>query len=206
MFRTITGLFNKEKDNTATFTLLLVGSAVGLLASFVLSVEAITLAKNADATLPCSINAVVDCAAVGSHESASVLGFPNAFVGLMTLPVMVTIAVAGLARVKFPRWFMISAWLGALAGFGFAVWMLYMSLNVIQVLCPWCLTLDVGMILVFFAMTKYAVRKNLFDFSKATSKKLNGFVDKQFDVLLLVGVLVLMAMIIILKFGDTLWM
>lgn len=194
-----------ERDRTLIFSVLLVGSLIGLLASFVLSIEALTLAENKNAILPCSINAVVDCAAVGSHESASAFGFPNAFVGMMALPVMVTIAVAGLAGVKFPRWFMVGATLGALVGFGFAIWMFYMSFVVIQVLCPWCLTLDFGMVLIFFAMLRYAIRSNIFQWSKSIHKRFNGWADQGFDLLLAFVLLIIPVFLIVAKFGDSLF-
>ena len=40
---------------------------------------------------------------MANHWSAAILGFPNSFIGVMTLPVMVTIAVALLAGAKFPK-------------------------------------------------------------------------------------------------------
>ena len=210
IFRKIKSLFSREdkklREYRWTFAIMLAGAAIGLLASFVLSIEAITLAKNANAVLPCSINEALNCAAVGRHESSGLLGFPNSFIGMMTIPVIITIAVAGLAKVKFPRWFMFCAWLGSLVGLIFAIWMFYMSYVVIQVLCPWCLTLDVGMILIFFATTKYAVRENLFNFSKKISSKLNRAIDRQFDWVILVLLLLIPVIMIISKFGRTIFL
>lgn len=186
------------------FTLILIGSTVGLLASFVLSVEAIELAKNPNAVLTCSINAVVDCAAVGSHPSASVFGFPSSFLGLLSFPVMMTIAVAGLMGVRFPRLFMFGAQLGAILGIIFAGWMLYMSYAVIQVFCPWCLTVDAAMLLIFFALTRYnIVHENLY-VGKKLSARLKRFVQKDFDLLLLVAVFVIVLFAILIKYRDTL--
>ena len=120
--------------------LMLVGSGLGLLASFVLSIESLTLARNSHAVLNCDLNSAMSCSAVANHWSAALLGFPNSFIGVMTLPVVVTIAVALLAGAKFPKWFMQAAQLGAVAGLLFAGWMFYMSYVEIGVLCPWCLT------------------------------------------------------------------
>ena len=50
---------------------LLLASAVALVASIVLSYEALLLAKNSEAILSCDINAVISCAAVSNHWSAS---------------------------------------------------------------------------------------------------------------------------------------
>ena len=95
----------ESKHQQLAALLMLVGSGLGLLASFVLSIESLTLAKNSHAVLNCDLNAVMSCSAVANHWSAALLGFPNSFIGVMTLPVMVTIAVALLAGAKFPKWF-----------------------------------------------------------------------------------------------------
>ena len=79
---------------------LLVGSGLGLLASLALSIESLVLAKNSEAVLSCDLNSALSCSAVANHWSAAIFGFPNSFIGLATLPVMITIAVALLAGTK----------------------------------------------------------------------------------------------------------
>lgn len=67
----------KTRDDRWIFGSMLVGALLSLLASFVLSVEAVQLAANPDVELACSINAVLNCASVGLHESAHMFGFPS---------------------------------------------------------------------------------------------------------------------------------
>lgn len=179
---------------------LLVGSGLGLLASLALSIESLVLAKNSEAVLSCDLNSALSCSAVANHWSAAILGFPNSFIGLATLPVMITIAVALLAGTKFPKWFMQCAQVGVIAGLLFAFWMFGMSYLVIGALCPWCLTLDLGMILIFFGMTRYNVLvKNI------SGKTLGKFVDSGYDMLFAAVLVVLAIMAIIAKFGDQLF-
>ena len=83
-----------EKRHIWTLSALAIGAFLGIVASFVLSTEALELAKNSNAVLSCNLNAVVNCASVGLHPSASIFGFPNAFLGVMTLPIILVIAVA----------------------------------------------------------------------------------------------------------------
>ena len=52
------------RDNRWIFASMLVGALLSLLAAFVLSVEAIQLAKNPNAELSCSVNVVLNCATV----------------------------------------------------------------------------------------------------------------------------------------------
>lgn len=174
-----------------------VGSGLGLLASFILSIETLILAKSPNAALSCDLNSVISCSSVAQHWSASLLGFPNAFIGLMALPVMVTVAVSLLAGVKFPRWFMLAAQAGVIAGLVFAVWMFYMSYVEIGMLCPWCLTLDVGMLLIFGGMTRYNVLAGVID-----SKKLKKYIQNDYDIVLMVSVIVVAIVMILAKFGE----
>ncbi|WP_240777607.1 vitamin K epoxide reductase family protein [Nonomuraea basaltis] len=50
------------------------------------------LAADPGADLSCNINSVVSCGAVGSSWQAHLFGFPNAFLGLVAEPVVITIA------------------------------------------------------------------------------------------------------------------
>ena len=191
-------LSNKDSKRRQFAALaLLLGSSLGLLASFVLSIEALTLAKNSHAALNCDLNSVISCSAVANHWSATLLGFPNSFIGMMTLPVMVTIAVALLAGTKFPKWFMWGAQLGAVAGLLFAGWMFYMSYVEIGALCPWCLTLDAGMLLIFYGLTRHNVLNKIIE-----HRGLRRFVDQGYDTLVLASVAALVIMAILAKFGS----
>ena len=193
-------LFHEDlkKQNLAAFVML-VGSGLGLLASFVLSIESLELAKNSHAVLSCDFSSALSCSAVANHWSAAILGFPNSFIGVMTLPVMVTIAVALLAGAKFPKWFMQAAQAGAVIGMIFAIWMFYMSYVEIGVLCPWCLTLDVGMLLIFGGMTRYNILTGVI-----AGKKLKKFAQNDYDIVLLVTIIALAVVMILTKFGEQL--
>ncbi|QJU07260.1 vitamin K epoxide reductase family protein [Candidatus Saccharibacteria bacterium oral taxon 488] len=194
-------LSNKDSKRRQLAVLaLLLGSGLGLLASFVLSIEALTLAKNSHAALNCDLNSVISCSAVANHWSATLLGFPNSFIGMMTLPVMVTIAVALLAGTKFPKWFMWGAQLGAVAGLLFAGWMFYMSYVEIGALCPWCLTLDAGMLLVCYGLTRYNVVTRM-----VGGRRMRKFVDRGFDTFLLALVTVVIVVVILATFGRELF-
>ena len=191
-------LFHREskQQHVAAFVLLF-GSGLGLLASFMLSIESLVLAKNSHAVLNCDLSSALSCSAVANHWSAELLGFPNSFIGIVTLPVMVTIAVALLADTKFPKWFMRAAQLGVVAGLLFAAWMFYMSYFEIGVLCPWCLTLDVGMLLIFYGLLRYNVlSKNI------EQRVLRWYVKKGYDTLALASVVALAVAAILAKFGS----
>lgn len=205
MFKRIKKLFidqKKQNDNYWIFASMLAGSVFTLIAAFALSVEAVELARNPNAILSCSINELLNCATVGNHPSAHLFGFPNAFLGIMTAPVVMTVAVAGLARVKFPRFFMFVAQIFYTLGLLFAYYLLYISLFVIGVMCPWCLVVMASTTFVWFAITRYNIRENNLYLPKKISDKAKRFVAKDFDKLFLFLLLAAVVFTILIKYRD----
>ena len=195
----------KMRDNRWIFTSMLVGAVLSLLASFVLSVEAIEIAKNPNAQLSCSVNIVLNCATVAAHPSATFMGFPNSFIGMMAEPVVIAVAIAGLAGVKFPRRFMVTAQIFYTAGLLFALGLLYVSMFIIQALCPWCLLVTLTTILVWFALTRYNIREDNLYLPKKLSKRAHAWLDKDYDKLVMAALIFVIVAGIILKYGDGLF-
>lgn len=193
------------RDNRWIFASMLIGALLSLVASLVLSIEAVHLAANPQASLSCSINAVVNCATVSLHPSASFLGFPNSFLGLIAEPVVITVAIAGLAGVKFPRAFMYAAQIGYTIGFVFAYALLYISFFIIQALCPWCLLVTITTTFVFFSMTRYNIREGNLYLPKKIQHLLKGLIEKDYDKLLLWTLIVVIVAGIIVKYGNDLF-
>ena len=193
------------RDNRWIFTSMLIGSLLSLLAAFVLSVEALQLAKNPDASLSCSVNVVLNCATVAKHPSAEMLGFPNSFIGMMAEPVVITVAIAGLAGIKFPRRFMRWAQVGYTVGLAYALYLFGISFFVIQALCPWCLLVTLTTILVWFSITRYNIREKNLPLSKSMQHKLSEFTKKDYDKVVMLGIIAFLIAAIILKYGDGLF-
>lgn len=195
-----------QRNYKSIFIGMLIGGICSLIASFVLSVEAVHLAKNPNAELSCSLNAVVNCATVALHPSAEMFGFPNSFLGLMAESVVITVAIAGLAGIRFPRKFMFAAQIGYTLGLIFALYLFYTSYVVIGSLCPWCLLVTATTILVWFSMTKYNIlERNLFLSEKAYSR-LDKIIAKGYDNLIMASLFVLIIALIFGKYGDSLFM
>lgn len=209
MFRRIKVYFTHEdrklRDNRWIFASMLIGAIASLIASFVLSVEAIELAKNPDAVLSCSINVIFNCATVGLHPSASLFGFPNSFLGLIAELVVITVAIAGLAGVKFPRLFMAFAQFFYTLGLIFAFWLFSQSYFVIGALCPWCLLVTATTTFVWFAITRYNIRENNLYLSKDLSRRLHAFIDKDYDKVVMFAIVFLLIAAILLKYGSAIF-
>ena len=58
---------------------MLISSLIGLVASLILSIEAITLATNPAAVLSCDISSKISCGVVAQTWRAQLFGWPNSF-------------------------------------------------------------------------------------------------------------------------------
>ena len=75
-----------------------------------------------------------------------------------------------------------------------------MSYVEIGALCPWCLTLDVGMLLIIFGLTRYNILlKNI------SWRGARRFVDGGYDVFVTASLVVVVIVAIIAKFGEQLF-
>lgn len=184
------------------FATMLFSATVSLIAAFVLSYDAVKLAADPTAALSCDFNAVISCGAVGLSWQASVFGFPNAFLGLITEPVVMTIAVAGLAGVRFPRWFMFTAQVIYLLGLAFALWLFSQSMWVIGALCPWCLLITISTSLVFLTLLHYNVRENNLYLSPAAQARVRGWFRKDYDLYASIAWVAFLFVLIYLEHGS----
>lgn len=201
-------MFNKvSQSDRWTFGTMLAFGIVGLIVSFILSVEEIHLIKHPDATLSCSINFVLNCSTVMQSWQASVFGFPNMLIGLMAYPVVITAAVVALTGLAgtLPRWYWRVATICYGLGALFAYWLFFQSLYVIQVLCPWCLVITFSTTILFATIGHYALRENIFGVNKNLNDKIQIYLKKDYGKMLVAAWIVLLVALVILKFGDSLF-
>ena len=139
------------------------------------------------------------------HPSAALFGFPNSFLGLIAEPIVITVAVAGLAGVRFPRAFMATAqvWYGL--GLIFAYYLFYESFAVIGALCPWCLLVTLSTTLVFMSLLHYNIRENNLYLTDKHSAALKKWTASGYDRLLTAIVIVALVFIILFKYHDGLF-
>jgi uncharacterized membrane protein len=187
------------------FGTMLFSACLSLLASFVLSIDAIKLAEDPAAALSCNINAVISCGTVGASWQAHLFGFPNAFLGMVAEPVVITIAVASLGGTRFPRWFMLSAQIVYTVGVVFAYWLFYQSMFVIGALCPWCLLVTVSTTLVWSTLTRVNIRDDNLYLPERTHETWNRYIEADFDVVIVVIWILVLVLATILKYGGALF-
>jgi uncharacterized membrane protein len=184
---------------------MLFSACLSLLASFVLSIDAVRLAANPNVSLSCNINAVVSCGAVAESWQAHLFGFPNAFLGLVAEPVVITIAVASLAGIRFPRGFMFAAQVVYTLGVIFAYWLLYQAMVNIGALCPWCLLVTVSTTLVFATLTHVNIREDNLYLPAPAQQAAARFIDADLDVIVVTIWLLVLGLAVVTRYGTALF-
>ena len=200
-----TGTIERLRAYRKTYIAMLVSSTLSLFASLVLSIDAVKLAAQPAGQLSCNINSVLSCGTVAKAWQSQLLGFPNSFIGLMTEPVVITFAIAGLGLVAFPPWFMRVA--HVVYGFGliFALWLLSQSYFVINALCPWCLLVTFSTITVFATISRVVLLENIWSFAPERQEKIVAFLDKGWGRVIYTGAYASIIIAIFLKYGNTLF-
>jgi uncharacterized membrane protein len=200
-----TGTVERLRQYRKTYWAMLVSSTLSLIASLVLSYDAVKLAGSPASKLSCDINAIVSCGKVAKSWQSSLLGFPNSFIGLMLEPVVMTVAIAGLSLVVFPRKFMRVAHVGYGLGLLFALWLLSQSLFVIHALCPWCLLVTISTVTVFSTLTRIVILENVWNFSEERHQKLVNLLDRGWGRVIYTVTYAVLILAIYFKYGQDLF-
>jgi uncharacterized membrane protein len=135
--------------------ILIICGVIGVIASCVITAEKFELAQNPRFQPICDLNPIISCGSVMKSDQANAFGFMNTYIGLLGFPVLVTVGVGMLAGARFKRWFWIGMQAGLTFGMGFAYWLLFQSMYRIHALCPWCLSVDVALTVIFWYVTLY---------------------------------------------------
>lgn len=112
---------------------------IGLAAALALSVDKVKLLQDPSFEPSCNFNPVLSCGSVMSTDQASLLGFPNPFLGLVGFSIMLTLGTLLAAGVRLPNPIMLGAAAGSILGLAFVHWLIFQSLYTIGALCPWCM-------------------------------------------------------------------
>lgn len=194
-----------DQKHRLLFGIMLVAGLAALLAAFTLTLEKFHLYEDPNAILSCSINLVLNCTTVMQTWQSHVFGFPNMVIGLMAYAVVVTVALAGLSGVKFPRWWLIAANVGFGLGLIFSYWLFFQSVYAIQVLCPWCLVVTTATTLIFSTMLHYNLRLNTFKLSETVNARVQNFLKGGYHQMIVLSWIALMVVLVFLKFGEALF-
>ncbi|MEU6347139.1 vitamin K epoxide reductase family protein [Streptomyces sp. NPDC046977] len=118
--------------------LLVVCGALGLLASWVITIDKFKLLEDPNFVPGCSLNPIISCGNIMKSEQAHAFGFPNPMIGMVAYPVVIAIGMGIFAGARYRSWYWLGLQAGTLFGVGFVTWLQYQSLYNIGSLCLWC--------------------------------------------------------------------
>jgi uncharacterized membrane protein len=184
-----------------TWVEMLVSSFLSLTASLVLSIDAWRIAKDPGVQLSCNVSATLNCGKVAASWQSQLLGFPNAFLGLMFEPMVITVAIAALGGTIFRKGYLLTAQAIYVIAIAFAYWLFYQSYTNIGALCPWCLLVTFTTTTVFMTMTRINILDNNFGFSEPTHAALSRMLKLNIDSATVLIIWATIASLVIFKYA-----
>ena len=142
--------------------LLVIGSAIGFLASMILTIDRIKLLTNPATNLVCDISPFVTCGPVMSSRAGALFGFPNPLLGIAGFALAGTTGMVVLAGARLARWYLACLQLGTLLAVIMITWLQTQSLYVIGALCIWCMCVWTVTIPIFVVTTAQTLRHGVF--------------------------------------------
>ena len=142
--------------------LVVVGSAIGFLASMILTIDRIKLLTNPATNLVCDISPFVTCGPVMSSRAGALFGFPNPLLGIAGFALAGTTGVVVLAGARLARWYLAVFQLGTLLAVVFITWLQTQSLYVIGALCIWCMCVWAVTIPIFVTTAAQTLSRGVF--------------------------------------------
>ncbi|MDR3128208.1 MAG: hypothetical protein LBT99_02650 [Bifidobacteriaceae bacterium] len=189
-------------------------SGLFLLAGWNLSLDTLELYRHPGILLSCDFNSKISCSEVAKTWQANLINWfgiqaPNAFFVIGAGAVLLTIGVSLIAKVKFPKWFIVATYLGTAVGLVFAYWLLYQSMFVIEKLCPWCLVMMISMTFCFMSINRFIIcfyipqisaDRNNFKWvliNQKTFRKVYQFCHNKLDLIIYAGWIIIIIVLIL---------
>ncbi|KKP56079.1 MAG: Membrane protein-like protein [Parcubacteria group bacterium GW2011_GWC1_34_10] len=180
--------------------ILIVGSIVGLLASFTLVLNTIELIKNPNIELPCNINPFVSCSSVANTWQNEIFNFPNALLGMIAFSMLLAIGAMLLSGYRARKEFWLLVNLGTLAAMTFVIWFFYQSVYNIGSLCIYCMFVWVVTWPIFLYTTVWNIQEGHFNVEHRMLNILN-FVSRH-HIQILATVYLIAIFLILFQFKD----
>ena len=142
--------------------LLVVTGAIGLLASFVLSVDKVQQLNDQLAGVKsdfgCDFSVWVSCSSVMDSAQSEAFGFPNSLLGVIGFTIVLTLGVVWLTGAPVKGWIWAGLQVGTVLGVTGVTWLQVQSIYKIGSLCPYCMVVWVVMIPLFVGVTRHSLR------------------------------------------------
>ena len=143
------------------YATLTAGGAIGLIASFLQSVEKINLLKHRGNPLACDLNSVFSCSNVLNAKQSSVFGFPNSFLCMVLFTIFMITGLVLLTGGQISRKLLL--WIQGFSLFmlGFGLWFLWQSTYRIGSLCVFCVFCFAGLLMINWSFVRINQKDSL---------------------------------------------
>lgn len=174
---------NNLQNNIAY--ILIIAGIIGLIASFIITLDKFKLLENASFHPACDLNPVISCGSVMQSKQGSAFGFPNPFIGIGAFAVLITIGMGIKAGAVFKRWFWLGLEFGTIFGIFFIHWLFFQSVYRIHALCPYCMAVWAVTITSFWYVTLYNIDQKNIVLSENLKKPYKWIRRHHLDILIL---------------------
>ena len=188
-------IFGKKIQNTLPY-IFIIGGVVGLIASFILTIEHIDIVKDPLHQLSCSIDPVLACGPIMNSKEATIFGFPNPLIGLVVFGAQIMLGAVMLAGAKMKSWFWKLYGLITAGSLTFSLWLIYHSLYIIEAICIYCFVVWLLVFATSWYLFQFMLAENHI---KTISARLKKFLRKHHGDMLAIIYLIL-AILILNKF------
>ena len=176
-------LINKKIKNINEWNVLIIGSFIGLVASFIQIIERINYAENPTSNLLCNINSALSCSNVFSGWQSSVFGFSNSIMCLTFFSIMFGIALSGRFNKGFSKILGLVMHFFSLFFLLFGAWYLHQSVFSIGAICLFCIFCYSGVIAINWSWLRINMG-NIYFISKNTQRSFERAKNRGLDTFL----------------------
>lgn len=184
-----------QRLNQSLAYILAGGGIIGLIASFILTVDKIELIKDPSFQPSCNINPIISCGSVMATHQSEAFGFPNSILGIIGFTAVAVTGFAILSGAQFKRWYWLALQAGMLFAVGFVHWLIFQTIYRINALCPYCMVVWTMVIPMFWYVTLYNFRNGHIRVSQRY-KAVCNFAQKHHGDILFVWFVIILGLIL----------
>lgn len=175
--------------------ILTIGGGVGFLCSLILVIEKIALLKDPSAKAPCDLSPIISCGSVMNSPQTEIFGIPNPLLGVALYAALAMFGILLMGTTQLKRWLWLGLQAGLTLGILFVHWLIFQSLYVLGTLCPFCMTVWVVTITMFWYTTLYNLRTGRLPRS-GRLRQASSFAQRHHVDILLSWLLIIVALIL----------
>lgn len=130
---------NNIINNKRLWFVIVASGLIGLMASFLQTIERINYAIDPKVILSCDINSIIGCSSVFDAWQSSVFGFSNSLMCMVFFGFLLAVGLAGLTGSIINKYYRLTIHFASIFFLGFGAWYLQQSAFDIKTICIFCI-------------------------------------------------------------------